>query len=95
MSSTNKLRYALDDPEYKPNTVLNVVAEKLGAKCDAQLAFALDIEPSYLSRVRSRRARLSPFMLIRIMDITGLSIAEARRLAGIPIRVSDDCTCCK
>lgn len=67
---------------YCPENLLDALAEKLGVKSDAGLSRVLDISPSTISRMRHRRIPIYPAILIRMNEISGLSIMELRALAG-------------
>lgn len=77
-------RYAdrLKSPSYTPNRLINRVAAMLELERDAHLARVLNVYPSDLSRMRSRQRFIDAEMMIRIHDVTGLSIEEIRELMG-------------
>lgn len=49
---------------------------------DAGLANILQVSPSVISRTRRRRIRLSASLMLRLHDVSGLSIQELRALLG-------------
>jgi hypothetical protein len=67
---------------YDPNPLLITVAEHLNVKNDAQLARALAISPPIISKIRHRKMVVGPSLLIRMHEITNLSIKELRALMG-------------
>jgi len=71
-----------DDAEkpYDPNRLLDAMMEKLDAKNDAELCRALGVEPPLISKIRHRRLPVSASLLIRMHDVTDLSIRELRDL---------------
>ena len=67
---------------YDPSHLLNVLLRKLDVKNDAALGIELEIGPPLLSKIRNRRAPISAGVLIRMHEVSGLSIQELRRLMG-------------
>ncbi|WP_407999969.1 hypothetical protein [Pseudoduganella rhizocola] len=49
---------------------------------DAALASILQVSPSVISRTRRRRIRLSASLMLRLHDVSGLSIQELRAMLG-------------
>ena len=69
-------------PQYDPNKLLGSLIEKLNLKNDAALCRALEVEPPMISKIRHRRLPVGASMLIRMHEISGLSIEELRILMG-------------
>jgi DNA-binding transcriptional regulator YdaS (Cro superfamily) len=67
---------------YDPRPMLDTVTEYLNVKNDAALSRALAIAPPIISKIRTGRAVVSPALLIRIHEITNISIKELRALMG-------------
>jgi hypothetical protein len=67
---------------YDPNHLLDALIEKLQLKNDAALAHLLEVGPPVLSYIRHRRLPIGPMMLIRMHEVSGLSIRELRVLMG-------------
>jgi plasmid maintenance system antidote protein VapI len=72
----------LKSPTYTPNRLINKVAEMLELERDSHLANALGVYPSDLCRMRRRQRYIDAEMILRIHDVTGLTIAEIRELMG-------------
>lgn len=72
----------LDDPNYNPNRLLDMVIASLALKNDAALSRALGVTPLLLSKVRHRRLPVGAELMIRIHEATTLSITEIRDLMG-------------
>lgn len=67
---------------YNPNQLLDSVAEHLGLRNDAALSRALEVAPPVISKVRHLRLPVSATLLIRMHDVTGISIRDLRFLMG-------------
>jgi hypothetical protein len=67
---------------YDPNPLLATVARHINVKNDAQLARALAIAAPSISKIRHRKMVVGPNLLIRMHEITNLSIKELRALMG-------------
>lgn len=65
-----------------PNNLLNASLRMLKLKNDAQLARKLGIDPPILSRIRHHRLPVGAMLLIRLNELTGLTIQELRALMG-------------
>ena len=72
----------LDDANYDPNALLDALIKKLSLKNDAALSRALEIAPPVISKIRHRRLPVGASLLIRMHEITDLSITELRTLMG-------------
>lgn len=77
-------RYDLDSPSYMPTRFMAKVEEKLGTKCDVELARTLQVTYTTIGQVRRRKIPISPTLMVRVHDLTGWSIDEIRNMAGIP-----------
>ena len=69
-------------PEYNPEGLLDAAIAKLGLKNDAALAKALDLYAPLISKIRRRRIAVSPYFLLRLIEATGWTVAEARQELG-------------
>ena len=67
---------------YEPHRLLDALRIKLDAKSDAQLAKALDIPKSSVSRMRSGKIPIYPALLLRMHDVSGISITEMQTIVG-------------
>jgi hypothetical protein len=63
------------------NLLLDAVAEHLEAKNDAALCRELEVLPSLISKIRHGRS-VGAQLLIRMHEVTGLSIRDLRLLMG-------------
>lgn len=70
------------DTPYHPERVLDQVSEKLGLSNDVALARALKIAAPLLDRIRHGQTPLRASILLRINEVSGLSMAELRSLMG-------------
>lgn len=67
---------------YDPNRLLDTLIEKLNLKNDAALSRALEVAPPVISKIRHRRLPVGASLLIRMHEVSGLSIRELRDLMG-------------
>ena len=67
---------------YDPNPLLDTVTEHLNVKNDAALSRALAIAPPIISKIRHRKMVVGAALLIRMHEITNISIKELRALMG-------------
>lgn len=67
---------------YNPDNLLDVLINHLKVKNDAGLARALEVAPPMISKIRHRRFGISAGILIRMHEVSGLSIRELRDLMG-------------
>lgn len=59
-----------------------LIAER-GLRNDAELAYALEIEPCNLSRIRAGRRSIGPELILRIHDVFGKAIVEIKVALGM------------
>lgn len=77
---------------YNPDNLLASIIGKLNLKNDAALSRALEVAPPVISKIRHRRLPVGASLLIRMHEVTDLSIAELRSLMGdrrTKFRISD------
>lgn len=67
---------------YNPDNLLDALIERLELKNDAALARLLEVAPPLLSKIRHRRLPVGSTLLIRMHEVSGLSIRELRNLMG-------------
>ena len=60
------------------NTLLDLVAEKIGARNDAQLARGLEVAPPVISKIRHNRLPVGAALIIKIHERTGMPVAEIK-----------------
>lgn len=65
---------------YDPVALLEEVSEKLGAKNDAKLSVLLELNPPQISKIRTKSLAISPFILLRMAEATGWTIAHLRSI---------------
>ncbi len=71
-----------DQVAYDPNNLLDSLIEKLHLKNDAALSRALEVAPPVISKIRHRRLPVGDSLLIRMHEVSDLSIRELRILMG-------------
>lgn len=67
------------DPNYAPEWLLNEVRATLDLKNDAALCRVLDVEPPVIRKVRNKNTPIGAPLLIRIHEVSNLSIHDLRR----------------
>lgn len=67
---------------YNPDSLLNSLIKTLQLKNDAALARVLEVAPPVISKIRHRRLPVGASLLIRMHEVTELSIRELRELMG-------------
>lgn len=88
----NKTDHLQNFPKYNPNKFLDTMREKLFLKNDAALSRTLEVGPPVISKIRHGRLPIGGALLIRIHEVTGLSIADLRSSLGdrrTKFRISD------
>ena len=82
----------IDQSAYDPNNLLDALVKKLSLKNDAALSRALEVAPPVLSKIRHRRLPVGASLLIRMHEISELTIKELQLLMGdrrAKFRISD------
>ena len=72
----------LEDRVYDPNRLLDTLIQHLNLKNDAALSRALEVAPPVISKIRHHRLPVGASLLIRMHEVSELSIKELRRLMG-------------
>ena len=72
----------IDQETYDPNKLVDAVIARLGLKNDAALCRALEVAPPVISKIRHRRLAVGASLLIRVHEVSELSIKELRALMG-------------
>ena len=67
---------------YDPDQLLAALLAKLNLKNDAALSRALEVSPPVISKIRHRRLPVTASLLIRMHEVSALSIEELRQLMG-------------
>ena len=67
---------------YNPNHLLDILIERLNLKNDAALSRALEDAPPVISKIRHRRLPVGASMLIRMHEVSTMSVRELRDLMG-------------
>lgn len=71
-----------DQTKYDPDNLLRSLIGKLKLKNDAALSRALEVAPPMISKIRHRKLPVGASMLIRMHEVTNLSIEDLRLLMG-------------
>lgn len=78
--------------QYNPNRLLDTLIENLRLKNDAALSRALEVAPPVISKIRHHRLPVGASLLIRMHEVSDLSIRDLRYLMGdrrAKFRISD------
>lgn len=67
---------------YDPNALLDTLIERLQLKNDAALCRLLEVGPPVISKIRHKRLPIGSSMLLRMHEISNLTIRELRYLMG-------------
>ncbi len=68
--------------DYQPSNLLDTLITILGLKNDAALSRVLEIGSPIISKVRHSRLPISSAVLLRMHEVSDLSIGDLRRLMG-------------
>jgi transcriptional regulator with XRE-family HTH domain len=71
-----------EEQEYSPARLLDVLVARLRLKNDAALSRLLGVEAPTISKIRHKRLRVGATMLLRMHEVSNLSIDELRALMG-------------
>jgi hypothetical protein len=67
---------------YDPNNLIDAVSARLALKNDAAVARALKVETPIIEKVRSSRLPLGGYLLMRLGEVTGMSVGDLQDLMG-------------
>jgi hypothetical protein len=67
---------------YDPNQLLDALIAHLNLKNDAALSNVLHVARPILASIRQRSLGISAWLLLRMSEISNLSIADLRRMMG-------------
>jgi hypothetical protein len=73
---------AMEALNYDPDQLLASLIGKLNLKNDAALSRALEVSPPVISKIRHRRLPVTASLLIRMHEVSALSIRDLRNLMG-------------
>jgi hypothetical protein len=72
----------LERSEYDPNNLLDSLIQRMSLKNDAALSRSLEVAPPVISKIRHRKLPVGASLLIRMHEVSDLSIKELRHLMG-------------
>lgn len=67
---------------YDPDLLLDELRQRLGLRNDAQLSRVLEVAPPVISKIRHRRLPVGASLLIRMHEVSEISIRDLRNLMG-------------
>jgi hypothetical protein len=68
--------------DYNPNRLLDTLLQNLRLKNDAALSRLLEVAPPVISKIRHHRLPVGASLLIRMHEVSELSIKDLRYLMG-------------
>jgi hypothetical protein len=68
--------------DYNPNRLLDCLIERLQLKNDAALSRLLEVAPPVISKIRHQRMPLGASILLRMHEVSDVSIRDLRYLMG-------------
>jgi hypothetical protein len=77
---------------FNPNNLLDVLIRNMSLKNDAALSRALEVAPPVISKIRHRRLPVGASLLLRMHEVSKMSVRELRDLMGdrrMKYRLSD------
>lgn len=75
---------SLEDPNYDPVRLLDSIKEKLNLKKDAALCRVLQVPAPVISKVRKKKVPIGAVVLIRMHEVSEISIRDLRELMSKP-----------
>ena len=83
MEHHHQQHHSLSSQEtYNPNQLLDTLRERMKLKNDAALSRALEVAPPVISKIRHRTLPVGASLLIRMHEVTQMSIRDLRDLMG-------------
>jgi len=82
MADANIKSVIAEESEYNPDRLLDALIDHLNLKNDAALSRALEIAPPVISKIRHRRLPVGAALLIRMHEVSDLTIRDLRYLLG-------------
>ncbi|MET3118854.1 hypothetical protein AAKU64_003089 [Undibacterium sp. GrIS 1.8] len=76
------LDHEAEEFQYNPNHLFDTLIKQLHLKNDAALSQELGVSAPIISKIRHRRLPVGSSLLIRMHEVSGLSIKELRCLMG-------------
>ncbi len=79
----HNLQHGLSSQEtYDPSHLLDTLRERMQLKNDAALSRLLEVAPPVISKIRHRALPVGASLLIRMHEVTKMSIRDLRALMG-------------
>jgi hypothetical protein len=79
---SNLFEFNAKETVYNPDNLLDTLRTKLHYKNDAALSRALEVAPPVISKIRHRRVPIAASLLIRMHEVSHLSIEDLRSYMG-------------
>jgi hypothetical protein len=81
----NGIKNTISSPaDCNHGAMLDALMENLNVTSDAALSRKLMVPPPVISKLRNNKIGVSAGLLVRIHDVTGLSINSVRAMLGLP-----------
>lgn len=82
MADAEPTSATINEREYNPDRLLDALIDHLRLKNDAALSRALEVAPPVISKIRHRRLPVGAALLIRMHEVSDLTISDLRYLLG-------------
>ncbi|MDO8177833.1 MAG: hypothetical protein Q7T62_06275 [Undibacterium sp.] len=79
---SNLLDLETEEVNYDPDALLDAIIKLLHIKNDAALLRILEVAPPVISKIRHRRLPIGASLLIRMHEVSAVSIKDLRALMG-------------
>lgn len=77
-----KSELLLRQPDYNPDKLLDTLIDRFSLTSDAALSRLLSVDPPVISGIRHRKLAVGASMLLRMHEVSDLSVHELRSLMG-------------
>lgn len=81
-TSASQTHALASQSSYNPNNLLDTLRDRMKLKNDAALSRALEVAPPVISKIRHRTLPVGASLLIRMHEVTDMSIRDLRDLMG-------------
>lgn len=81
-TSRPRKQKSLKKIRYRPDRLFDTLLKRLKLGTDAELARLLEVVPAVISKTRNKQVPVSAGLLVRLHEVSKLSIQELRSLMG-------------
>ncbi len=69
--------------QFEKHELLDYIREKFKINSDKDLAIALNLKRSYISKVRNGTMKVTPTLILHVHDATDMPIRQIKQIAGV------------